>query len=70
MKLSLIENWRAAWRMLSVQAAAALAILAAAYEHLPALQAYLPEGWMKYGAMLVILARIVSQPKLKQDADS
>lgn len=64
MKLALIQNWRSAWRMLSVQAAALLAIVAAAYEHLPALQTYLPEGWVKYAALAVVVARIVQQPKL------
>lgn len=68
MKLALIQNWRSAWRMLSVQAAALLAIVAAAYEHLPALQTYLPEGWAKYAALLVIAARVVKQEKLNADS--
>lgn len=65
--MKLIENWRNAWRMLSVQAAALLGIVAAAYEYLPALQAYLPEGWVKYAALLVILARVVKQESLHAD---
>lgn len=65
--MKLIENWRSAWRMLSVQAAALLGIVAAAYEYLPALQAYLPEGWVKYAALLVILARVVKQESLHAD---
>lgn len=64
MTLKLIENWRSAWRMLSVQAAALLAVLAAAYDYLPTLQTYLPEGWVKYAALVVILARVVKQESL------
>lgn len=65
--MKLIENWKSAWRMLSVQSAALLAVLAAAYEYLPALQTYLPEGWTKYAALLVIAARLVKQPELHAD---
>lgn len=60
----LIDNWRAAWRMLSVQAAAILAVLAAAYDYMPTLHTYLPDGWVKYAALLVIVARIIKQPQL------
>jgi hypothetical protein len=65
--MKLIENWRNAWRMLSVQAAALLGIVAAAYDYLPTLQTYLPEGWVKYAALLVILARVVKQESLHAD---
>jgi hypothetical protein len=57
----LIPDWRQAWRFFSVQAAAALALLAAAYDYLPAVREYLPEGWMKWAALLVIAARILNQ---------
>lgn len=65
--MKLIENWRSAWRMLSVRVAALLALVAAAYDYLPALQTYLPEGWVKYAALLVIAARLVKQPDLHAD---
>lgn len=68
--MTLIENWRSAWRMLSVQVAALLALVAAAYDYLPVLQTYLPEGWIKYAALLVIVARLIKQPKLSGHADS
>lgn len=67
MKLALIENWRSAWRMLSVQLATLLALVATAYEHLPIMQAYMPEGWVKWAALLVVVARIIQQPKLHAD---
>lgn len=67
MKLKLIENWRAAWRMLSVQMAALLAAVAVAYDYLPMLQQYLPADWMKWGALIVIAARLIKQEKLNVD---
>lgn len=68
MKLEPIDNWRKAYRMLSVQAAALLALVAAAYDHLPTLHAYLPDGWVKWAALAVIAARIIKQDKLNADA--
>lgn len=57
----LVPDWRQAWRFLSVQAAAALALVAAAYDYLPAVREYLPDGWVKWAALLVIAARILNQ---------
>lgn len=67
MKLALIENWRKAYQMLSVQVAFLLGVVATAYEYLPALQSYLPDGWVKWAALAVVLARIVKQEKLHAD---
>lgn len=66
MKAKLIEDWRQSWKFLSVQLAAALALLDIAYEYLPAVQTYLPEGWVKWMALSIIVARIIKQRK---DAD-
>lgn len=60
-----IEDWRNAWSFFSVQLAAALALLDAAYEYLPAAQAYMPEGWVKWMAIAIILARLIRQNKAK-----
>lgn len=57
----LIPDWHQAWRFLSVQAAAVLALLAACYDYLPAVRDYLPDGWMKWAALLIIVARIMNQ---------
>lgn len=59
--MKLIENWKRAYRYLSVQATALLALVAMAYEYLPAVRDYLPEGWVKYAALVVIVARIIQQ---------
>lgn len=65
--MKLIPEWRSAWRFLSVQIAALVAILAALYDYVPQLQAWLPPGWMKWAGLVVILARVIHQPKLHQD---
>jgi len=61
MKLRLIENWRSAWRWASVQLAALLAIASAAYVYLPAMQLYLPETWVTWAALAIIVARVIQQ---------
>uniref|UniRef100_A0AAU8GSY1 Holin n=1 Tax=Pseudomonas phage PAKlein3 TaxID=3230132 RepID=A0AAU8GSY1_9VIRU len=59
MKVPLIDNWKQCWRYLSVQLAALLALLDVAYDYLPALHSYLPEGWVRWAALVIILGRIV-----------
>lgn len=59
--MKLIPDWRDAWRFLSIQLAAAIAVLAAAYDYLPVIRDYVPEGWVKWAALLVIAGRIMHQ---------
>ncbi len=61
MKQVLVDNWKDAWKWMSVQLAAALALLDLAYEYLPAVQTYLPEGWVKWLAMAIIVGRLLNQ---------
>ena len=68
MKAKLIEDWKQSWKFLSVQLAAAMALLDIAYEYLPTVQSYLPEGWVKWMALAIIVARIIKQRKDAQDA--
>ena len=55
MKLRLIEGWQQAYKFLSVQIAALLVLLDVAYTSLPAIQAYFPEGWVKWFALAIIV---------------
>lgn len=64
----LIDDWRQSWKFLSVQLAAALALLDVAYEYLPAVQSYLPEGWVKWIALTIIVARVIKQRNGAQNA--
>jgi len=61
MKVKLIDDWKDSWKFLSVQLAAALALLDTAYEYLPAVQTYLPKGWVKWIALAIIVARVIKQ---------
>ena len=70
MKAKLIEDWKQSWKFLSVQLAVALALLDTAYEYLPAIQSYLPVGWVKWMALAIIVGRIIKQQKDVQNADS
>ena len=62
--MTLISNWKQALSMTSVQAGGAIAILGIAEQLLPQLQAVLPP--IAYGVLglLVMVARVILQPKL------
>ena len=59
--MKLIPEWKSAWTFFSVQLAAVLALLDMAYEYLPAIQTYLPEGWVKWFALAIIVGRVLKQ---------
>jgi len=67
MKQVLVDNWKDAWKWMSVQLAAALALLDLAYEYLPAVQSYLPEGWVKWVAVAIIVGRLLNQSDKKEN---
>lgn len=60
-KLQLVEDWKQSWKFLSVQLASALVVLQLLQENMPALQPYLPEGWVKYIGLAIVIGRIVQQ---------
>lgn len=60
-KLRLIDDWKHCYKYLSVQLGVLLTILGVAYEYLPMLQQYLPEGWFKYAAGIIVVARVIKQ---------
>lgn len=64
--MKLIENWKDAWKLSSVQAGAAIAALGVAEQVLPALQAALPTGIYAILGALVMVARIVLQPNVSK----
>lgn len=63
--MQLIDNWKDAWKLSSVQAGAAITGLAIAEQVLPALQAVLPTGIYGILGVLVMIARVVLQPSVK-----
>jgi hypothetical protein len=68
MKLSLIPNWRKAWRMLSVQIAALLVVwLALPIDTQAAVLSYVgvsKDSMTGIMGILIIVGRVVAQPRL------
>ena len=58
---SLVPGWRQAYRWLSVQVALLVAIIGTVEASWPDLAALLPDGWARWGAVAVIVARIIRQ---------
>jgi ABC-type uncharacterized transport system permease subunit len=66
--MTIIPDWRRAWRWFSVQALVVLAALPLVWSTLPAdLRAYLPDGWEPYVLLVVAIGglagRFVDQNK-------
>ena len=64
--MRLIDNWKDAWKLSSVQAGAAITALGVAEQVLPALQAALPTGIYAILGALVMIARVVLQPNVSK----
>jgi hypothetical protein len=62
--MQLIDNWKQALSMTSVQTGGAIAALGVAEQLMPSLQTVLPP--IAYGllGLLVMIARVILQPKL------
>ena len=64
----LIDDVHKAWRYLSVQLTALLALAATAWEYVPSVQQYLDPTWLKYFALAIIVSRVVKQtPTVSED---
>lgn len=59
MRVRLIEGWKRAWKFGSVQWALLLAGIAALEPHLPVLAVHLPEHWVPYMALVIVVARVL-----------
>lgn len=69
MKL-LIDDWKRAWRLLSVQVAAVLVALELAGDYLPEIKEYLGDDYAKWMGLAVIVARVVRQAPARVGADA
>lgn len=63
-KLKLIPQWRQAYKYVSVQLAALLAILVSIEPFLPQITAYLPIHWQAYLSVAILVARVIQQAKV------
>ena len=57
----LIDGWRCGYKLATVWIAAAIVIISASSEYLPALQQYLPADWVKWMGVAIIVARMIKQ---------
>lgn len=62
--MQLIDNWKQALSLTSVQAGGAIAALGVAEQMMPQLQAVLPPVAYAILGVVVMIARVVLQPKL------
>lgn len=60
----LIENWKSAYKYLTVKLAGGLFLLSQAYDYIPMLKEYVPANYVSIFALAIIVARIVAQPKI------
>ena len=68
--MRLIDNWRQAWRLFSVQAAATLVALELAGDYLPEIKEYLGDDYAKWAGLIIIVARVIRQTPARMDADA
>jgi len=66
--MQLIDGWKAAHRLFTVQLAALLGLVATAWDYVPALQQYLDPAWVKWVALAIIAARVIQQNKATAEA--
>lgn len=66
----LIHNWRDWWKMLSIRAAGLLIVVDVLQEHLPFAREYIGDEWVKYGALAIIVCRLLAQPALGASGSS
>lgn len=59
--MRLIDDWKQAWRLFSVQAAAALVALEVVGDYLPEIKEYLGDDYAKWLGLTVIVARVIRQ---------
>jgi hypothetical protein len=64
--MKLIDEWKQAYKYLTVQLTIGLGALSVAYEYLPEMKQILPDGWYKYGLMAILIARVIQQSSVKK----
>lgn len=62
--MKLIPNWKSAWRYVSVQLAALMAILVSIEPFQPQIITVLPQHWQALLSIAILVARVVQQAKV------
>ena len=61
MEARLIDDWRQAWKKLSVILSTLTLALIQFQDQIPFAQQYLPADWVKYAVAAILVARLVRQ---------
>jgi hypothetical protein len=62
-KACLVDDWKKAYKWVSVQIAAVLVFLPMLMPYMPELSQYLPTNWTQWLGGAIIVARIIAQKK-------
>lgn len=68
--MRLIDDWKQAWRLFSVQVAAVLVALEVAGDYLPEIKEYLGDDFAKWAGLAIIVARVIRQTPARVGADA
>ena len=68
--MRLIDDWKQAWRLLSVQVAAVLVALEVAGDYLPESKEYLGDDYAKWIGLGIIVARVIRQTPTRVGANA
>lgn len=68
--MKLIDDWKQAWRLFSVQVAAVLVALEVAGDYLPEIKEYLGDDYAKWVGLGIIVARVIRQAPTRVAADA
>lgn len=61
MRRLLVNDWRHAHHWYSIHVAVIVGALSVLYDYVQVIHDVLPGGWVKYGLVLIIIARMVRQ---------
>lgn len=60
-RIKLIPDWKEAWKFFSVQLAFVMIFLDILQANMPQLQPFLPDKWVSYISLAIIVTRLIHQ---------
>lgn len=67
--IKLIPNWKKAWKFACVWVAALTGFVEILYRNMVEVQQFLPEGWITYATIAVVIARVLDQGGMNDRKD-
>jgi hypothetical protein len=68
--MKLIDEWRRAHKYLTVKLAVLLGAISTAWDYVPAVRDYLDPTWLKWFAVVMIVARVIKQDGVRNGPDA